>query len=133
MRGDKESDALARKLEQQIPQLAPRHRVNARRRLVEEEHTRLVHQRTSHRKPLSPAMVARPSDGSSSPHNIRMTVDLPEPLGPRKPKMLPLATENVTPSTAVKCPNRLVRFSQWITAMPTVRSALHVLRRVESP
>src|SRR6185436_8735923 len=62
----------------------------------------------------NPAMRPCPSLGSSSPHNMRMTVDLPEPLGPRKPKMLPFAMLNDTPSTAVKCPNRLVRFSQWI-------------------
>ena len=40
MRGDKQRHALAGKLEQQIPQLAPRHRINARRRLVEEQHGR---------------------------------------------------------------------------------------------
>src|ERR1041385_8690485 len=61
-------------------------------------------------------MVARPSLGSSNPHSILITVDLPEPLGPRKPKMLPLAMLNDTRSTAVKCPNRLVRCSHEIIA-----------------
>ena len=35
-------------------------------------------------------MRACPSLGWSKPHNRRMTVDLPEPFGPRKPKMEPL-------------------------------------------
>jgi len=38
---------------------------------------------------------ARPSVGSRMPHNIRITVDLPEPFGPRNPKMEPLLTEKV--------------------------------------
>jgi len=42
------------------------------------------------------------------------TVDFPDPLGPRKPKMEPFAIENETRSTAVKCPNRRVRFSHSI-------------------
>src|SRR5437899_424514 len=48
------------------------------------------------------------------PHSIRITVDFPDPFGPRKPKIEPLATENETWSTAVKVPNRLVSFSQEI-------------------
>ena len=56
-----------------------------------------------------PATVARPSVGLMMPHSIRMVVDLPEPLGPRKPKISPGATENETRSTAVKSPKRLVR------------------------
>ncbi len=39
---------------------------------------------------------------------MRMTVDLPDPFGPRKPKMDPFATEKLTESTAVKCPKRFV-------------------------
>ena len=42
-------------LEQQIPQLAPRHRINARRRFVEEQTPSVVHQRAGHRQPLPPA------------------------------------------------------------------------------
>src|ERR1043165_9378476 len=43
-----------------------------------------------------------------------MTVDLPEPVGPRKPNMEPLATLKLIWSTAVKWPNRLVSFSHSI-------------------
>ena len=36
------------------------------------------------------------TNGSSNPHNMRMTVDLPDPFGPSKPKIEPLVTENET-------------------------------------
>src|ERR1041385_3751872 len=61
-----------------------------------------------------PLTRALPSLGSRMPQSMRMTVDLPEPLGPRKPKIEPRATEKLTRSTAVKWPNRLVRFSHSI-------------------
>src|SRR5262249_54945220 len=38
---------------------------------------------------------------------IFIVVDLPAPLGPRKPRTSPRATEKETPSTAVKGPNLL--------------------------
>ena len=41
--------------------------------------------------------------------NIRMVVDLPEPLGPKKPVTRPGGTSNVRLSTAVTAPKRLVR------------------------
>src|ERR1051325_6328267 len=61
-----------------------------------------------------PPIRAVPSLGSRIPHNIRITVDLPEPLGPRNPKIDPLSTPKVTRSTAVKCPNRFVSPSRSI-------------------
>jgi hypothetical protein len=45
---------------------------------------------------VEPRDAPCPSLGSSNPHNMRMTVDLPDPFGPRKPKIEPLATENET-------------------------------------
>src|SRR5438477_9921257 len=62
----------------------------------------------------NPAMRPWPSLGSSKPHNMRMTVDLPEPFGPRKPKIEPFSTLKLTWSTAVKWPNRLVSLSHSI-------------------
>ncbi len=41
-------------------------------------------------------MRAVPSVGSRMPQSMRMTVDLPEPFGPRKPKMEPFSTEKLT-------------------------------------
>src|ERR1700738_2968160 len=63
-----------------------------------------------------PPMRAAPSVGSRIPHNIRITVDLPEPFGPRNPKMEPLPTENETRSTAVNAPKRFVNPSHSIIA-----------------
>src|SRR5437660_983498 len=59
-------------------------------------------------------MRARPSLGSNKPHSIRITVDLPEPFGPRKPKMAPLFTLKLTWSTAVNWPKRRVNPSHSI-------------------
>src|ERR1043166_538219 len=64
-----------------------------------------------------PATVAFPEDGLRSPHRIRIVVDFPAPLGPRKPKISPWATSTETRSTATKSPNRLVR-SCMLTAGP---------------
>ena len=44
-----------------------------------------------------------------NPASIRIVVDLPAPLGPRKPRTSPRRTENDTLSTAVKPPKRLVK------------------------
>src|SRR5215831_18339468 len=56
-----------------------------------------------------PPTIAVPDVGFNSPHSILIVVDLPAPLLPRKPKISPRATSNVTLSTATKSPNRLVR------------------------
>src|ERR1051326_2340644 len=49
----------------------------------------------------------------------RMVVDLPAPLGPRKPVTRPGCTSKVRSSTAVVRPKRLLRCSHLITA-PTM-------------
>src|SRR3712207_5974312 len=53
-------------------------------------------------------MRAVPAVGRSRPTSIRMVVDLPAPLRPRKAVNLPGATSKVRPSTAVRVPCRLV-------------------------
>ena len=55
MRGDEQRHALAREFEEQIPQFAPRHRIDAGGRLVEKENGRLVHERARHGQALPPA------------------------------------------------------------------------------
>jgi hypothetical protein len=50
-----------------------------------------------------------PEVGARRPVSILMVVDLPAPLGPRKPKNWPGATVRLTSWTAVKSPNRRVR------------------------
>src|SRR3989338_7220605 len=47
---------------------------------------------------------------------MRITVDFPEPLGPRKPKMSPREISRLTSWTAVRSPNLLVSPSALITA-----------------
>src|SRR5438477_8840562 len=53
-----------------------------------------------------PATLAPPDVGSSNPQRIRMVVVLPEPLGPRMPKISPGRISKDTSSTAVIRPNR---------------------------
>src|SRR6185503_20058470 len=65
-----------------------------------------------------PAIVTRPEVGFSSPAMMRMVVVLPAPLGPRKPWISPAATSRLTPSTAVKSPYFLTRFSTRIIGLP---------------
>src|SRR5262245_5871915 len=50
-----------------------------------------------------------PDVGRSRPQSMRIVVDLPAPLAPRKPKISPSWTSIVMPSTATKAPKRLVR------------------------
>src|SRR5260221_1154864 len=61
-----------------------------------------------------PAMRPVPSVGSRIPQSMRITVDLPDPFGPRNPKMDCFVTEKLTWSTAVKPPNFFVRSSHSI-------------------
>src|ERR1700722_9101835 len=58
-----------------------------------------------------PPTVALPVSGRVSPVSIRSVVDLPAPLAPRKPVMVPGSHENVTPCTALTVPYRLLRFA----------------------
>src|SRR5579859_6925944 len=69
-----------------------------------------------------PLTVARPDVGASRPHRIRMVVDFPAPLGPRKPNISPRATSIETLSTATKSPKLLTSFSMW-TAGPSFLDA----------
>src|SRR5271157_81220 len=53
--------------------------------------------------------MASPDVGRSKPHSIRIVVDLPAPLGPRKPNISPGCASNEIWSTATKSPNFLTR------------------------
>src|SRR5205823_5646324 len=59
-----------------------------------------------------PRISMRPEVGASSPVSILMVVDLPAPLGPRKPKNCPGATCKSMPSTATRSPKR--RDNPWV-------------------
>src|ERR1039457_4889239 len=59
----------------------------------------------------NPLTDACPEVGVNSPHSIRMVVDFPAPLGPRKPKISPFLTRSETWSTATNAPNVFTRSS----------------------
>src|SRR5258705_3454216 len=59
-----------------------------------------------------------PVVGSSRPAIIRIVVDLPAPLGPRKPVTMPGWTTKSRPSTASLSPYRLLRVSTSIMDCP---------------
>src|SRR5690606_23354699 len=69
-----------------------------------------------------PKMLAEPEVGARKPVSIFMVVDLPAPLGPRKPSTSPGWTLNDSASTAVCRANRLVRSLSSIIALSSIRS-----------
>src|SRR5262245_47162821 len=74
----------------------------------------------------TPPTTAVPAVGLSKPHNMRIVVDFPAPLAPRKPKISPGLTENDRSFTATKFPNRRVnpRTSIEVSAMSASHHAL---------
>ncbi len=63
-----------------------------------------------------PQMLAEPPVGVMNPASILMVVDLPAPLGPRKPSTSPGSTEKVRSSTAWMPSKFLARFCVLIMA-----------------
>src|SRR5436190_23226256 len=57
----------------------------------------------------TPSTIAVPLVGFNKPHSIRIVVDFPAPLLPRKPKISPRRTSKLMLSTATNAPNRRVR------------------------
>ena len=57
-----------------------------------------------------PLISAVPDVGGSSVTIIRISVDLPAPFGPSRPKISPSSTAKLIPLTAVKSPNFLTMF-----------------------
>src|SRR3712207_2547933 len=80
-----------------------------------------------------PAISAVPAVGRSTPTSIRMVVDLPAPLRPRKAVTLPGATSKVRPSTAFTVPCRLVSPRASITGHPPISSCPDPPRRARPP
>src|SRR5512144_1822423 len=54
-----------------------------------------------------PPTSAVPAVGGSRVVSMRISVDLPAPFGPSRPKISPCSTRKLTPLTAVKAPNVL--------------------------
>lgn len=55
------------------------------------------------------------------PHSILMVVDLPLPLGPKNPKIEPLATVSCKSRTAVTSPKRLVNERATMASLTSQR------------
>ena len=69
-----------------------------------------------------------PEVGASRPVSILMVVDLPAPLGPRKPKNWPGATVRLTSWTAVNSPKRRVRPVVETAGIMWVKNTLATMR-----
>src|SRR5271157_4212066 len=69
---------------------------------------------------LWPRISIWPAVGSSRPVRQPMVVLLPEPLGPRKPNMVPGATDSDKPWTAVTVP---YFFTRSVIRMASIGSA----------
>ena len=65
-----------------------------------------------------PKTRAWPLSAPSTVVRIRMTVVLPAPFGPRRPKMVPASTPKLTPSRARTVPPKvLCRSSSWMARL----------------
>src|SRR5262245_4925369 len=74
-----------------------------------------------------PATSAVPAVGGRSVVSIRMSVDLPAPFGPSRPKISPSSTPKLTPPTAVKSPKRL---TIWRTSIAGISASADGKRHV---
>src|SRR6478609_12039799 len=77
----------------------------------------------------SPNTDAVPPLLRSSPSSTRIVVDLPAPLGPRKPWTSPVATSRSSPSSARKSPNALTRPEISIAGLLMLQR-LHMIHEV---
>ena len=74
-----------------------------------------------------PATIAVPLEGGTSVVNMRISVLLPAPFGPSRPKISPLWTVKLTLSTASSAPKRLLMASTSIATPFCDRLVLHAV------
>src|SRR5512147_1819703 len=78
-----------------------------------------------------------PLVGRSRPLSMRMVVDLPAPLGPRKPKISPFCTAKLILSTALKVPKWRERFLTTMAGSLGIKGFYHdcqsVAKRKKAP
>src|SRR5687768_256220 len=72
----------------------------------------------------APPTTAVPDVGRNRPHSMRIAVDFPAPLAPRKPKISRGWTSNDRWSTAVKAPNLRVSALTSMAAMSFTKRAI---------
>src|SRR5437016_1002468 len=77
----------------------------------------------------SPEIKVSPAVGGKSPVSILTVVDLPAPLGPRKPKSVPFGICRLRLSTATSPPKFLVRFLVSISNIFNTTGPGHMERR----
>ena len=88
MRRDEQRHVLLGELEEQVPQVAPRHRIDPGRRLIEEDQPGLVQQGTGQGQPLLPPAgerVRRASPGAAQAHPIDQLLLAMPRTGRRQP------------------------------------------------
>jgi len=73
----------------------------------------------------TPPIRISPDVGRSSPAIMRSRVVFPQPEGPSKTKNSPSRIDKLTPSTAWKSPNRLVRLRSSDACHDRVPSSRH--------
>src|SRR4051812_24767528 len=59
----------------------------------------------------SPKIATEPALGATRPTTHRISVVLPAPFGPRRPRISPSATSSETPARATRSPNDFTRDS----------------------
>src|SRR5207247_889908 len=111
LRRQQDRRSLAAQVADDLPDLVATARIETCRRLGEEEHTRLCKQAgrqgEPRRMPPEDVSAARPAARARSVARMRISVVLPAPVGPRRPKTMPSGISRSTPARAVVDPNRL--------------------------
>src|SRR5215203_6336745 len=81
---------------------------------------------TASRQGSPPRRRASPESLRIKPSNTRSVVDLPAPLGPRKPCTSPLFTDRSSPSSARVLPNVLTRPETEMASLSFMSLSPHV-------
>ena len=76
-----------------------------------------------------PSQRTSPASARRIPRQIRIVVVLPAPLAPRKPKISPRGTSNVSSSSATVVPNRFVTWSMSRLTRRRIAPIGHAPRR----
>ena len=92
----------ARNSRQQLPELAPRHRIDAGRRLVEHDHLRLVHERARQRELLLHAAGQPIGQAAAEPRQLR---HVEEAIAARRKSRTPwISAKNAMFSSMLRSP-----------------------------
>src|SRR5206468_11327236 len=108
-------------LEEQIPQLAPGDRIDARGRLIKEKHTRSVHERTGHGQTLTPPA----GELGSAPDDVRLQMRRGDHF------LAPLVQFATAQAIKFPCKDEVLIYGQLVVERKFLRHvADHFLNRV---